>query len=299
MSTALTVIDYSNEQTLATLRDTVARNATPSELAMFIEFCKSTGLNPFKKEIWFIKPDRGPLQMMTGINGFWTLANSFSEFDGAEGGLIDREGNWVKSVSDNTFIGAWCRVYRKDRRIAMEGEAMLVDYNKGFGLWKSAPRIMIRKVAESIALRKAFPQQLNGLYTAEEMPEPFQVRAEAVEVEERPRFEGKTVAVFAHDQEAVDSHIQSKSNGYMPEPSTVVPATDTAKSIKAAVTFYDLRQLTGAPREKSEKYLRECSAKEVKPGVYRSPIRLSKLTGFIVSEESLEEGSHDEELPNV
>lgn len=290
MNNALTTIDYSNAQTLATLRDTVARGATPAELSMFIEFAKATGLNPFKKEIWFIKGNDGRIQMMTGINGFWTLANSFAEFDGAEGGLIDTEGNWVKSVPNGNFIGAWCRVYRKDRRIAMEGEAMLSDYNKGFGLWKSAPRIMIRKVAESIALRKAFPQQLNGLYTAEEMPESFQARIEVVEA--------PSVTVVASEDVVADKHIHAKANGYMPEGDTVVAPTDTSKGIKAAVTFYDLRLLKGEPRAKSEKYLADCAAKEIKAGVWRSPIRLSKLTSFIVPEESLEEGSQDD-FPNV
>jgi phage recombination protein Bet len=280
MSNALTTIDYSNEQTLTTLRDTVAKNATPAELAMFIEFAKGTGLNPFKKEIWFIKGNDGRIQMMTGINGFWTLANSFAEFDGAEGGLIDTEGNWVKSVPNGNFIGAWCRVYRKDRRIAMEGEAMLADYSKAFGLWKTAPRIMIRKVAESIALRKAFPQQLNGLYTAEEMPESYQVKAEVVQVA----------------AEVEDKHLAAKANGYARE--TVDIDTGEVKPIKAQVTFYDIRTLEGAAAVKSRKYLEECAAKEVFPGVFKSPIRLSKLTGCIVPEESLEEGSHDD-FPNV
>jgi phage recombination protein Bet len=294
MTNALTTIDYTNEQTLTTLRDTVAKNATPAELAMFIEFAKGTGLNPFKKEIWFIKGNDGRIQMMTGINGFWTLANSFAEFDGAEGGLIDTEGNWVKSVPNGNFIGAWCRVYRKDRRIAMEGEAMLSDYSKAFGLWKTAPRIMIRKVAESIALRKAFPQQLNGLYTAEEMPESYQVKAEVVE--DKPRFEGKTVAIFPEQQETLDKHLAAKANGYARE--KVDTETGEVKPIKAQVTFYDIRTLEGAAAVKSRKYLEECAAKEVFPGVFKSPIRLSKLTGCIVSEESLEEGSQDD-FPNV
>jgi hypothetical protein len=51
-----------------------------------VQYCKATGLNPFKKEIWCIKASQG-LQIMTGINGFWAIANASDTFDGAEVGL--------------------------------------------------------------------------------------------------------------------------------------------------------------------------------------------------------------------
>lgn len=291
MSNLPTTIDYSDSQIIETLRNTVAVGATASELALFIEYCKSTGLNPFKKEIWFIKePKTGRLQMMTGINGFWTLANSFDAFDGAETGMIDANGQWVKSVSGNDFIGAWCRVYRKDRRIPMEGEALLADYRKGFGLWQSAPRIMIKKVAESIALRKAFPQQLNGLYTSEEMPESFQDVERPVKVIPPDLYveeseEGSVIAVSVNDTPP-KIYLRSKVN-----------------KLKELETFYDVRNLEGDVKRKAIAYLLEAGCKEIKPDIYRSAIKLSKLTSCIILAERLEEGTIDvdveEDLPNV
>jgi RecT family len=111
------------------------------------------------------------VQLMTGINGFHAIANANEAYDGMESGLIDQEGSYVtQAYPKNDFIGAWCKVYRKDRRMPLEGVAMLNEYDKNQGNWQKMKRVMIMKCAESVALRKAFPQQLNGLYTAEEMP---------------------------------------------------------------------------------------------------------------------------------
>lgn len=287
MTTALTTIDYSNAELLTTLRNTVAVGATPAEFDMFVQFCRSTGLNPFKKEIWFIKDQRsGRLQMMTGINGFWTLANSFEEFDGAETGMISASGEWVKSVPDDSFIGAWCRVYRKDRRIPQEGEALLSDYKKPFGMWTTAPRIMIKKVAESIALRKAFPTQLNGLYTAEEMPAEF----------EAPRFEGRTVGIFEDCRPAEVIAAATIDDAIKSAPT---PQRKTSKdALNNMVTFYDVSALTGTDLEKAEAYLTHNLAERVRGHFWRSRIRLKKLTQCIVPEEALEEGQQDE-MPNI
>lgn len=303
---ALVTIDYSDTQILETLRNTVAIGATPPEFALFLEYCKSTGLNPFKKEIWFIKGPDGRIQLMTGINGFWSMANSFSEFDGAETGLIDAEGNWVKSVPNDTFIGAWCRVYRKDRKIPMEGEALLSDYRKPFGLWKSAPRIMIKKVAESIALRKAFPQQLNGLYTAEEMPSEYSPAPEK-KAEPKYRFEGKTVDIFPELAKVIPPVItvteeDLKQEAPAKKKRVPLPKATKRNAFDELATFYDLSSLSGEALEKSRAYLIDACSKEVRPNVFRCPVKMGKLTSLIIPAEALEEGSQDtkeDDFPNV
>lgn len=282
----LQTINYDDKQIVKTMQETVARGTTPAEFALFVQYCKATGLNPFKKEIWCIKANQG-LQIMTGINGFWAIANASSTFDGAEVGLINASGEWVKTVPDNSFIGAWCRVYRKDRRIPMEGEALLADYAKGFGLWKTAPRIMIKKVAESIALRKAFPQELNGLYTREEMPAEYTpVETPAVEVAAEPvvvKDEPKKHVTLAEDD------LPDWDNKPVEKP-VEKPAK---KALKAMTTYYDVSSLEGSPKEKSIKYIIECRGKEIRPDVYETPVRLQKLTQFIVDEDKALE------FPNV
>lgn len=170
------LIKYDTEQ-VSLIKQTVAKNATDAELKMFIEFCKSTGLNPFKKELWFIKTDKG-VQMMTGINGFLSIANSNPNFDGMEVSIEEKDGK---------PFSATAKVYRKDRKFPSVATVFMSEYFKpskyGNGMWERMPRMMIQKVAKSVALREAFPQELNGIYTVEEMPAEY-----AVEMAEKPEI---------------------------------------------------------------------------------------------------------------
>ena len=145
------------------LLSTVAKGATESEFQMFLEFCKSTGLNPFKKEIWFIKTGAG-VQMMTGINGFLTIANNHSQFDGMTVKIDEQDGK---------LVSATCTVYRKDRKDPSEATVYYSEYAKNSPIWRTMPRMMLQKVAKSVALREAFPQELGGMYTQEELPSEY------------------------------------------------------------------------------------------------------------------------------
>mgnify|MGYP007100083041 CR=1 FL=1 len=169
------LINYNDEKTIETLRKTVAQEATREEFAMFVQFCKSTGLNPFKKEIWFIKTKgytkrdgtvvEPKVQLMTGVNGYWAIANSHPQFDGVEQDIeTDEKGYPIKAIT---------KVYRKDRKFPSVGIALMREYGKDSTIWRQMPSVMLTKCSESIALRKAFPQELNGLYTEEEMPKEY------------------------------------------------------------------------------------------------------------------------------
>ena len=58
------------------------------------------------------------------------------------------------------------------------------EYGKESPTWRQMPRVMLTKVAKSIAIREAFPQQLNGLYTEDEFqPDAKPMREAAVVVE--------------------------------------------------------------------------------------------------------------------
>jgi hypothetical protein len=129
---------------------------------------------------------------MTGNQGFHAIANSHQQYDGMETGFVGKEGEYLPmTYPKSDFIGAWAKVYRKDRKIPLEAVAMLAEYDKQQSNWKTMKRIMIVKCAESLALRKAFPQEFNGLYTQEEMPVEFSQEAKKVEV--KPLLEAKKI----------------------------------------------------------------------------------------------------------
>ncbi len=208
MTTEVT-INYSDQEMLRTLKETIAQALTDSELRLFIEVCRSTGLNPFKREIWCIKVNKSaPVQVMTGINGFFTIANRHPQYDGihtSTAGEVKLPGGGIAPASATSIV------YRKDRKIPMECTAYWSEYGKSHGVWKQYPSIMLIKCAESLALRKSFPQELNGVYTVEEMqttdPVPGAVNVQpesgAVYVKERETQKNERVVLNENDGHGV------------------------------------------------------------------------------------------------
>lgn len=160
--------DYTDEKLLLTLKNTVAKGATHEEFAMFRELCVGTGLDPFLKEIWFIKTGSRS-QLMVGLNGYLKIANNHPMFDGLE----------VTTEKDEKgkLISATCKVYRKDRRVPSTATVYMAEYGKSTPIWRQMPHVMLEKCAKSVAIREAFVQQLSGTYTAEEMPKGFDLKA--------------------------------------------------------------------------------------------------------------------------
>lgn len=153
-------INWSDSKVIQTIKRTVAQGATDEEFAIFAELCRSTGLNPFKREAWFIKTNNRA-QIMTGLNGYLAIANRHPQFDGME----------IEYLWDGqTLRAAVCKVYRKDRKFPSTATALMSEWRKETPIWKQMPSVMLAKVAKSIAIREAFALELAGTYTEEEMP---------------------------------------------------------------------------------------------------------------------------------
>lgn len=182
------------------------REATNDELALFIGQCNRTGLDPFARQIYAIFrkeryegpngwTDREVMGIQTAIDGFRLVAERTGRYDGQ----LDYEwcgpdARWVDVwASDEPPYAARARVLKRGAAAPTPGIAhyseYVVAYNgKPQGLWKDKPRHMLAKCAEALALRKAFPQELSGLYTADEMERANSetIDAVAVAIEQAP-----------------------------------------------------------------------------------------------------------------
>jgi len=166
-----------NQDRVELIKRTVAQGATNDELALFIEQCKRTGLDPITRQIYFIKDKSGKVQIQTSIDGFRLVAERSGQYEGQTAPMwCGTDGVW-KDVWLAKFPPAACKVgvYKKGFREALTAVALFDEYaQRNFKgelsfMWQKMPALMISKVAESLALRKAFANDLSGLYTQEEM----------------------------------------------------------------------------------------------------------------------------------
>lgn len=147
---------------LQLVRDVVAKGATDDELELFLYRCKAMGLNPLKPgQIHFVKYGTAPGTIVVGIEGFRAMAQRTGQLEGIKRGVIRN--------SSGQCIGGWAEVYRKGWKVPAKEEVSLAEYHTGKNPWNRMPETMIKKVSEAASLRMAFPDELGGVYTQEEM----------------------------------------------------------------------------------------------------------------------------------
>ena len=162
-----TLTGYSLEE-VAIVKNTVAKNTTNTELAYFLNVAKSIKLNPFNKEIWCYKNNKGNVLVFAGRDGFLKKAqesklwNGMTSFEVCEKDLFEidiaqQQVNHKPNFKDRgQIIGAYAIVKPKGCELATIEWADFATYNKGLFTWKSHPADMIKKCAETKALKKAF-----------------------------------------------------------------------------------------------------------------------------------------------
>ena len=166
MTTALTLWTPEQTQLIAT---TIAPGCSQDELRLFAYACQRTGLDPFSKQIYAIKRG-GKMTIQAGIDGLRSIAERTGQLDGSETFWCGEDGQWQDVwLAKTPPAAAKTVIYRKGASHPFVGVARFADYNAGQGLWAKMGAAMIAKCSEALALRKAFPADLSGVYSTDEM----------------------------------------------------------------------------------------------------------------------------------
>ena len=185
-------IAFYDEKMIKTIKGTVAKNATDEELYMFLKLAQQYGLDPFKKELLFIKFGNKDPQIFTSRDGFVKIAkqdqdfkqiNSFAVYENDEFELEQQmtiNGLEISSFKHKfnakdrgSVIGAYCVIEYHTKKPLIT----YCDYNEykqsGTSTWKKNASAMIRKVAEKEACRLS--AGISGLHIPEEMGDEYNV----------------------------------------------------------------------------------------------------------------------------
>jgi phage recombination protein Bet len=174
------------------IKNTICRGGTDEELQLFYHACERMGLDPLMKQIYAVKRwDSGLkkecMAIQIGIDGYRILAERSGRYaPGREATFTYQNGSTVPFsatayVRKQTQDGTWHEVSATafyDEYVAKTKEG------RPTSMWGSKPHIMLAKCAESLALRRAFPGDLSGIYCENEMEQAGE--AEEIEVVATP-----------------------------------------------------------------------------------------------------------------
>lgn len=213
-------------------------NARPFEdLAIFMMTAKRTGLDPMAKQIypiyrWDSKLGAEKLTIQVGIDGMRATAQKTGEYAGSDDAVFEEaDGKPVKATITVYKINS-----KTGERMPITASARWSEYVQTYkdkktnewkpsGMWAKMPYNQLAKCAEALALRKAFPNDLSGVYSEDEM-----AQAEKLELPTPPTKMKKVEVTdsegMTHDVEVPADHPAVAQNEVVSDETMPAPQVD-------------------------------------------------------------------------
>lgn len=190
-----------DQDKIGLIKRTIAKGATDDELALFLHQAQRTGLDPLARQIHFQKYNtkNGPqIAIITGIDGYRLIADRTGKYAGSDEPVYD--GRVDGKYPAKATVTVWKLV--AGQRVPFSASVYWNEYypgeQKGFQ-WRKMPHVMLAKCAEAAALRKAFPADLSGMYTQDEL--------EQADWHNAPIVEGETITPDPQDYDSEDDYL--------------------------------------------------------------------------------------------
>lgn len=216
------VLKDMSESKVRLVKQLYCKEASDDELDLFIYTCNRTGLDPLARQIYAVFRNNSKkvgdkwiktkeMQIQTAIDGFRVVAERSGTYAGQDKVQFeyseDPKEKWHPSIA---FVSIYRFSSTGQRFPAAVGEARWEEFcqkdKEGHvtSMWKKMPHTMLAKCAESNGLRKAFPQDLSGLYTTEEM-----MQSESSEKEEKIINDNKKIESFSSEHDSLKIYAKS------------------------------------------------------------------------------------------
>lgn len=165
--------DLGREQ-VELIKRTICKGSTDDELALFVQTSNRLRLDPFARQIfavkrWDSKAGREIMSIQVSIDGFRLVAERTGRYaPGRPTEYVERDGQLVSATAyvKKMAGGVWHEVAETAHRSEY---VQTTKDGRPTAMWARMPHVMLAKCAESRALRRAFPAELSGVYTDEEM----------------------------------------------------------------------------------------------------------------------------------
>lgn len=220
---------------LSLIRKTAAKDANETEFEQFISFCRSTRLNPLRKQVYLIivnknNPAKRQPVIVTGIDGLRAIADRSGNYrPDPEPPRITYDENLKGPLNPNGIVKAVVTVYKWSHGawFPVAGEAHWAEFAPIKDVWKEDENgrrvktgkqeldtqkdgwtrmghVMISKVAESQALRRGWPEDLSGVYGEEETDRMKTIELTATELADEADKAERLDRIGAHNTILVD-----------------------------------------------------------------------------------------------